>query len=927
MTVVTNRIKYWPAEHRNVCHDNLIKVEPERWTLPKLLNMNAQSCIRKMDEIEVILNEQQIDFACITESWAGEEVPDGALRIDNYSFPPIRWNRKDRQGGGVVCYVHNNVPYERLLYLNSELFEAVWIKLRPHRLPRNFCPIIIGAIYHPPDQNKYETVQYLTSCMDSVLSKHPKAGIVLMGDFNKLPDKQLKCSYKLRQIVTKPTRGNAMLDLVYTNMHSLYQEPTLLAPVGRADHDIVLCFPLPSYSIGKAKTIECKVRKFPPNEKALFAMDLKHIRFERLYNQPSCHDMYSMLSVTLNNLMDKYFPIRTVVRCESDKEWVTDEFKDLIARRQRAYTSGNMELYRYFRNKVSRMSKGLRKYYYRNKVDKLKSNTPGKWWTCVKELTGNKTSNSLQGMANELNDGNLQELANNINSFFAMISTDLSPICPEVILALQTAGTPSEYQVTVEAMEKALLAIDCSKSPGPDGIPSWILRDFAGVLGKPLTAIFNASVREGYIPPEWKTANVTALPKVSPPQCIATDLRPVSLTPIVMKVMEGFVCQWIWDTIREKILPDQYGCMKRTGTTHALINLIHNWSSATDSLGSFVRILLIDFQKAFDHVDHSLVLQKLCDLDVHRCLVRWVASFLTGRQQRIKIGDILSTWSGLHGGVPQGTRLGPLLFLIMVNDLHSALPMVKYVDDITLYNTGNYGVASEHNSLQLAADHCLSWANENNMNINVTKTKEMVIHFSKNETNLPVLKLNDTMIERVSTTKLLGLNISNDLSWDDHVDSIYKKAARRLYSLVMLKRAGVNAKDMCVYYKAMIRPVMEYCCQVWHSRLTKAQSELLESIQKRALRIIFSSPGNNDEYGALLQGSKLECLAERRYKMCMKLFVQMQCESHKLHNLLVPYMNVDRQTRVSKNFKLPRCRTNRLKDSFIPFCINEVLKS
>ena len=927
MTVVTNRIKYWPAEHRNVCHDNLIKVEPERWTLPKLLNMNAQSCIREMDEIEVILNEQQIDFACITESWAGEEVPDSALKIDNYCFPPIRWNRKDRQGGGVVCYIHSDMPFERLSFLNSEEFEAAWIKLRPHRLPRNFCPIVIGAIYHPPNQSKQDMIQYLTSCMDSILSKHPKAGLFLIGDFNKLPDKQLKCSYKLKQIVTKPTRGTAMLDLVYTNMHSLYQEPTLLAPIGRADHDIVTCFPLPSHSIPRAKTIKRRVRKFPPNEKALFAMDLKHVRFENLYNMQSCHDMYSMLSATLNNLMDKHFPIKTVVRCESDKEWVTDEFKCLITRRQRAYTSGNMELYRYFRNKVSRMSKGLRKYYYRNKVDKLKSNTPGKWWTCVKELTGNKVSNSLQGMANKLNNGNLQELADDINSFFATISSDLLAICPEVIGALQTAETPCEYQVTVEAMEKALMAIDCSKSPGPDGVPSWILRDFAGLLGKPLAAIFNASVREGYIPPEWKTANVTALPKVSPPQCISTDLRPVSLTPIVMKVMEGFVCKWIWDIIRDKILPDQYGCMKQTGTTHALINLIHNWSSATDGLGSFVRILLVDFQKAFDHVDHSLVLQKLCDLDVHKCLVRWVASFLTGRQQRIKIGDIVSTWSGLNGGVPQGTRLGPLLFLIMVNDLHSTLPMVKYVDDITLYCTGNYGVTSDLNSLQEAADHCLSWANENNMKVNVKKTKEMVINFGKAETDLPHLQLNDTIIERVSSVKLLGLNVSDDLSWEDHVNHIYRKAAKRLYSLVMLKRAGVTTKDMCSYYVAMIRPVMEYCCQVWHCRLTKSQSELLESVQKRALRIIFTSPGSYDEYGTLLEISKLEQLAERRHKMCMKLFTQMKSENHKLNHLLVPYMNVDRQTRISKDFKLPRCRTNRLKDSFIPFCINEVLKS
>ena len=199
----------------------------------------------------------------------------------------------------------------------------------------------------------------------------------------------------------------------------------------------------------------------------------------------------------------------------------------------RAYSSGNMELYRCYRNKANRMGKGLRSFYYKNKVANLKTSNPSKWWSSVRELTGNKTSNSLQAMANDLNEGDLQELANNINMFFANISSDLTPLCHDVLFDPQNVDTPNDYQVTVEQMEKALLAINCRKSPGPDGVPTWILRDFAGVLGRPFAALFNASVCEGLIPTEWKSANVTALPKVSPPRCIATDLRPISLTPII----------------------------------------------------------------------------------------------------------------------------------------------------------------------------------------------------------------------------------------------------------------------------------------------------------------------------------------------------------------------------------------------------------
>ena len=203
--LITRRVERTSKINQGVCHGNLLHIEPTTWLLPKLLNVNAQSCMRKIDEIAILLKEYKIDFACVTESWAGDEVPDSALRIDNFCFPPIRWNRHDRQGGGVVCYIHEDTAFEQLTDLSSDMFEVVWIKLRPHRLPRKYCPLVIGAVYHPPNQNNTEMIQYLTSSIDSVLLRHPNAGLFLMGDFNKLPDRQLKVSYKLKQIVKKPT--------------------------------------------------------------------------------------------------------------------------------------------------------------------------------------------------------------------------------------------------------------------------------------------------------------------------------------------------------------------------------------------------------------------------------------------------------------------------------------------------------------------------------------------------------------------------------------------------------------------------------------------------------------------------------------------------------------------------------------------------
>ncbi len=124
-------------------------------------------------------------------------------------------------------------------------------------------------------------------------------------------------------------------------------------------------------------------------------------------------------------------------------------------------------------------------------------------------------------------------------------------------------------------------------------------------------------MHEGHVPEEWRAADVCALPKVNPPKHVDSDLCPIRFTAIINKVMESFVCIWIWDCIPKQICPDQYGCMKKTGIVHILINLVHNWSATTDTLCTFVRVLLLDFKKAFDHVDHTIVLCKLLELGVH----------------------------------------------------------------------------------------------------------------------------------------------------------------------------------------------------------------------------------------------------------------------------------------------------------------------
>ena len=194
----------------------------------------------------------------------------------------------------------------------------------------------------------------------------------------------------------------------------------------------------------------------------------------------------------------------------------------------------------------------------------------------------------------------------------------------------------------------------------------------------------------------------------------------------------------------------------------------------------------------------------------------------------------------------------------------------------------------------------------------------MLLCFSKSTILPPEIVINGEQIGRVDFSKLLGIIASDDLKWQRHVDMIYSKASRKIYGLIMLAKAGVSQSDLLEVYTGRIRPLVEYACQLWHPGLTKEQSSCLESIQKRALRIIYK----DTEYAQALELSKLPTLHDRRIEMCRKLFVQIQDKNHRLNKLLPPKKENTHGLRNINTYETVKCKTNRYKHSYIPYCLD-----
>ena len=212
-------------------------------------------------------------------------------------------------------------------------------------------------------------------------------------------------------------------------------------------------------------------------------------------------------------------------------------------------------------------------------------------------------------------------------------------------------------------------------------------------------------------------------------------------------------------------------------------------------------------------------------------------------------------------------------------------------------------------------DQAVEWAHKNQMMLNKDKTKEMTVYFGKRELNLPAITIDDQPVERVAKSKLLGVILSNTLSWEDNISEICKKASQRLYLLCLLRRAGVAPEDIVQTYTSMLRPVLEYACEVWHTHLTAEQSHALEQVQKRALAIALPDL----TYSEALESGKMELLQARRDKMCRQFFRKMQSENHRLHYLLPEEKTATRVLRTTNKYPCPRVRTNRCKNTLIHY--------
>ncbi len=876
--------------------------------LPSILLANVQSLDNKMDDLRARISFQRdirdCNIICLSETWLTPSVPDNAVTpSDNFSvFRMDRTAEAGKTKGGGVCFFINKkwCDPRNISILSrscSPHLEHLSIICRPFYLPREFSSTVVTAVYIPPQADSSLALSKLHDELSGYINIHPDAACIVAGDFNKANLKKVIPNF--HQHISCPTRGLNTLDHCYTQFKNAHKAHSLPA-FGKSDHAAIFLTPDYKQRILQEPPVEREVTRWSPHSEATLQASLDDVDWDMF--RASSSDVSEFTEVALsfvNTLTEQATETVTIKTFSNQKPWVDRTIRDAVNHRTAAYNagilSGNMSEYKSSCYALRRAVRAAKRRYSERIESHFQLNDSQRMWQGLKTICSSGNNNSVEVRADPL-------LAVELNNFYGRFECNSGAILPSSV-SRSSRQSSDVYAITLseDDVRRELRRVNVRKAAGPDGITGRVLRSCADQLAGLFTSIFNESLATSVVPTPFKKSVIIPVPKNSKPSCL-NDYRPVALTSTVMKVFERLLKKHICSSIPATLDPLQFAYRPNRSTDDAISQVLHSSLTHIDSKnGNYVRLLFIDYSSAFNTIVPTKLAAKLSDLGLNTSLCDWIQDFLTARPQVVKVGQFTSNSITLNIGAPQGCVLSPLLYSLYTHDCvssHSSTSIIKFADDTVVLGLINN---DDETAYLDEVERLTSWCQDNCLSLNVSKTKELIVDFRKRQQQpYTPLMISGTPVERVSSFKYLGVNISEDLTWTTHIQTQVKKAKQRLYHLRQLRKFRVSPAILKTFYSGAIESVLTQCISVWYNNATNQDCKALQRVVRLAERI---------------SGSALPSLQGIYLKRCRSRTAKIIKDSNHPGNHLFRLLPSGRR------YRSLMAKTERLRKSFFPQAI------
>ena len=499
--------------------------------------------------------------------------------------------------------------------------------------------------------------------------------------------------------------------------------------------------------------------------------------------------------------------------------------------------------------------------FYREKFEEYSNDIKNTWGLINQVVNKKKHKQSLPTLLfDEFRSyNNIQSIVNGMNDYFVNVGQNLAEKIPDPGVNFEHyLGAPSPQNfifahVTEDIILKTLQSMKPKKSCGEDGMSIFLIKHIINHISKPLIHLFNLSFKTGFIPESYKVAKIIPIFKAGEKN-VFNNYRPISILSAFSKILEKIAANQIMKYLEKYQLlhTHQYGFRKKHSTTLPVLNLLDKiFKSLNEKDKRFSICIFADLSKAFDTVDKHIQLKKLEFYGFRNTALKWFQSYLTGRQQFISVDGTNSNKADISHGVPQGSVLGPLLFLIYINDLPNVTSFLTYLyaDDTSFLKSSN-DLQQLINDCNNELKKAQTWFNANKLSLNVSKTKYMIFRNSKTEINEGIckIKIGNEEIERIGENcktksfKFVGIFLDEFLTFEHHVKHVAHRISGSLYALKQAKSV-LSTKILKLLYNALVKPHLDYGLIVWGGTKSKSRNNLVK-IQKNIIRVVSHSPFN-----------------------------------------------------------------------------------